>query len=141
MRDGAPLVTFKPELSEGHRKVGKTVSTVVSSADMYSASAVADVPTVKVKAQPYAPKKEELKIAPRKYGRQKPSRFAFEGVRLIPGLRGQRSVAEMRYMPVDVLTEQKEQVLRKDGMGLSGKQILQNVAEWVESKSGNISKV
>ena len=141
VRDGAPLVKFRPEVSEDQRKVGKTVKARVSSADMYSRNTVACAPKTKIKAQPYAPKKEELKIAPRSYGRQKPSRFAFRGVHLIPGLRGQRSITEMRYMPVDVVTEQKEKVYRKDGMGLSGKQILQNVAEWVESKSGNISKV
>jgi hypothetical protein len=78
----------------------------------------------------------------RTYGRQKATRFALDNARLIPGLRNQYGgMPDLHYMPVDILTEKKAPVVRKEGMGMSGREILQEVAEWVETRSGNISKV
>ena len=142
VRDGNPLVKFVPQIHEAEEKQSKVMADI-SSADMFAGSTVARAPKQKVRAKPFIPKKDSIKIKPRKYGHQPESRFALDNVRVIPGLRGQPwGVPGLRFMPVDVLTEKKQPATTKIDVEQSGRQTLQKIAEWAEAKSGgNVAKV
>jgi hypothetical protein len=72
VRDGAPLVTFKPQLTDppGGKKQLQAGGLLrgeasVTSADMFAQVSAARAPVRKVRAQPFKPEKGQLKIQPR----------------------------------------------------------------------------
>ena len=138
VRGGAPLVKYKPRLvSEDEKVLGqKNVDTQIQGADINDQNPAAKPPKVPVKASLYLPKSDDLDIKPNTYGRVRPSRFTLDNVRMIPGLRGATQVAVpgLRYMPVDVLTDKAEVKEKVEGMGMSGLQILKEVAQWVRAR-------
>lgn len=144
VRDGKPLVKYKPELVSKTEKVlgQRVVEARVQDNDLNAENPAAKPPKVPVKAKPYLAKADELGIKPRTYGRKKPEKFALTHVPMIPGLRGTAiaAVPGLRYMPVTILTDQLEKAEKIEGMGMSGAEILKNVAEWAEARGANISK-
>ena len=144
VRDGKPLVKYKPELVSKTEKVlgQRTVETRIQENDLNAENPAAKPPKVPVKAKPYLAKADELGIKPRDYGRKKVERFALGNVPMIPGLRGTSiaAVPGLRYMPVSILTEQLEKSKKIEGMGMSGSEILRHVAEWAETRGANLSK-
>ena len=125
-------------VSEDEKVLGqKNVDTQIQGADINDQNPAAKPPKVPVKASLYLPKSDDLDIKPNTYGRVRPSRFTLDNVRMIPGLRGATQVAVpgLRYMPVDVLTDKAEVKEKVEGMGMSGLQILKEVAQWVRAPS------
>lgn len=144
VRDGKPVVKYKPELVSKTEKVlgQRTVETHIQDNDLNSANPAAKPPKVPIKAKPYLAKADELGIKPRTYGRVPVKKFALGSVAMIPGLRGTciAAVPGLRYMPVTILTEELAPVEKIEGMGMTGMEILKNVAEWAEARGANISK-
>lgn len=144
VRDGKPLVKYKPELvSTTEKQLGqRVVETRVHDNDLNAENPAAKPPKVPVKAKPYLAKADELGIKPRDYGRKKVERFSLGNVPMIPGLRGTSiaAVPGLRYMPIAILTEQLEKAEKIEGMGMSGAEILRHVAEWAEARGANLSK-
>eukprot|EP01052_Picozoa_sp_SAG31_P021556 SAG31_NODE_1673_length_7560_cov_3.528749_8_plen_361_part_00 len=133
--NAVPLVKYEPTLDQELVTRGKKIVT----AEARTEKSAAKKPSVPVRAQPY--KLDEKKLIRPKEKKPLPSRWKLGPVHIIPDLRGQQSNFRLTVQPMDLLTEPLKRNKKKDGVGMSGKQLLMTLAKWVETRSGNFAKV